>query len=575
MLNTRRNLICSNFQDEKHSESPLNPWAFIRVSNESATLEQSLNSILGAFNRGIIVYNECTDGSDRIIQDFCKKHIGFKAIEYPYQVAQCRHKKNERATKKGLKDYYNFALSFIPQNEWLCKIDADQIYDAKKLKATFSLPRTRDDIVFYFRLNLHCFDGRIYIDKNDPIFDPYDHWLICNRYLYFIEDIQEESDDEVYSWELLKIPFNYQTIIVDLNTWHFPKMKESRKKSAKIENYIPISEYTKIIPKEYLLRISSDMLDEERILNFLKGGGVMLPLISVIVPIFNVAPYLRECLDSIINQTYQNLQIILVNDGSTDESENIAREYLGDHRIELVCVENGGLSKARNIGLDRARGEYIYFIDSDDYIDLEFLEEMVGNAQKFNVEIVCNEQIVYFGEYSRDPKEYKDAKVLIPNSNNIAIGGSVWRCLFSKSLIERSGVRFLEGKIYEDEGFLYMIFPFCQRFVSYCGKSYYYRQREHSIMSKHKTIRSYDLLDIFEAIYIFYKQKNFLEKIQPPYFFLYECGVGYENEKEYMQKVKELEKRLGLQPRYNFFRLSLLSFKKTAKKILRVNAINE
>lgn len=277
----------------------------------------------------------------------------------------------------------------------------------------------------------------------------------------------------------------------------------------------------------------------------------MTPIVSVIVPIYNVAPYLRECLDSVINQTYQNLQIILVNDGSTDESENIAREYLGDHRIELVCVENGGLSKARNIGLDRARGEYIYFIDSDDHIDLEFLEEMVGNAQKFDVEIVCNEQIVYFGEYCKGERERKEPRVLIPNSQNIVIGGSVWRCLFSRSLILHSSVRFLEGKIHEDEGFLYMIFPLCQKFVIYCGKPYYYRQRVGSIMGNCKNFRSYDLLDIFEEIYFFYKKNGFLEKFQPPYFFLYDCGIGYQNEAEYMQKVRMLESKLGLQCRSN------------------------
>lgn len=272
----------------------------------------------------------------------------------------------------------------------------------------------------------------------------------------------------------------------------------------------------------------------------------MKPLISVIVPIYNVAPYLRECLNSVINQTYRNLQIILVNDGSTDESENIAREYLSDSRVELIVTANGGLSRARNVGLDRARGEYIYFIDSDDYIDLGFVEEMLEIVQKFNVDLVCNEQIIYFGEYSRGPKEKKEPTALIPDSHNIAIGGSVWRCLFSRGLLERSGVRFLEGKVHEDEGFLYMIFPFCNEFVIYCGKPYYYRQRKNSIMARGKNFRSYDLLDVFEAIYFFYKEKEFLDKFQPPYYFLYECGLGYENEKEYLKKAEILKKKLGI-----------------------------
>ena len=270
------------------------------------------------------------------------------------------------------------------------------------------------------------------------------------------------------------------------------------------------------------------------------------PLISVIIPIYNVAPYLRECLDSVINQSYANLQIILVNDGSTDESEDIAREYLHDSRVEFVAMDNGGLSMARNTGLDRARGEYICFIDSDDYIDLGFIEEMLEIAQTFDVDLVCNEQIVYFGAYSRCIRDRKEPQSLIPDSHNIDIGGSVWRCMFSQSLLERSGVRFLEGKIHEDEGFLWMIFPFCNRFVTYRGRPYYYRQRKNSIMEKNKDFRSYDLLDIFETIYLFYKEKGFLNRFQPPYYFLYECGLGYKNEREYLKKAEILKERLGL-----------------------------
>lgn len=272
-----------------------------------------------------------------------------------------------------------------------------------------------------------------------------------------------------------------------------------------------------------------------------------ISLVSVIIPIYNVAPYLRECLDSVVNQTYSNLEVILVNDGSTDESEEIAKEYLKDDRVYLISTSNGGLSRARNIGLDKARGDYIYFIDSDDYIDLEFIEEMVRIAQENEVDIVCNEQIVRFEGKDRESKQAKEPKVLIPNSRNIAIGGAVWRCLFARSLIIVSGVRFLEGKIHEDEGFLYMIFPLCQKFAVYCGKPYYYRQRVGSIMDRHKKFRSYDLLDIFEEIFFFYQKKGLLGIFKPPYFLLYDCGVGYQNEREYIQRARELECRLGLQ----------------------------
>ncbi|WP_300221978.1 hypothetical protein [uncultured Helicobacter sp.] len=265
--------VYSYFKDANHPQSSLNPWAFIQVCNEKPTLKQSLSSIAPAFSRGIIVYNECSDGSDRIIKEFCKTHTGFIAVEYPYQVAPCRHKKNQREYKKGLDDYYNFALSFIPQDEWLIKIDVDQIYDFEKLKQTFSYPKTKDDMVYYFRLNLHCFHGKIYIEKNNPISVPCDHWLICNRRLHFIEDIQEETDEEIFSWELLKIPFKYNAIPANLNTWHFPVMKESRRILAKLENYVHITKYKEVIPQEYFMRIESDMLDEDRILSHLLNNG--------------------------------------------------------------------------------------------------------------------------------------------------------------------------------------------------------------------------------------------------------------------------------------------------------------
>lgn len=274
----------------------------------------------------------------------------------------------------------------------------------------------------------------------------------------------------------------------------------------------------------------------------------MNPLISVIIPIYNVAPYLRACLDSILSQTYQNLQVILVNDGSTDESEAIAKEYLRDTRFELISVTNGGLSKARNIGLEKAKGEYIYFLDSDDYIAKGFLQEMVEIAQRFEVEFVCNDHIATFGINEPKYKERIQPKEIEVDSQNIILGGAVWRCLFARSLLRRSGVRFLEGKIYEDEAFLYMNLPFVKKFVKYCGEPYFYRQRENSIMSHHKKFRSYDLLDVFECIYRFYQERGFLERLKPPYYFLWNCAYGYENEKEYLKRAKKLAKDLQIPP---------------------------
>lgn len=272
-------------------------------------------------------------------------------------------------------------------------------------------------------------------------------------------------------------------------------------------------------------------------------------LISVIVPIYNVAPYLRECLNSILSQTYLNLEIILINDGSTDESEEIAKEYLQDPRVCLISQKNGGLSQARNVGMKKASGDFIAFIDSDDYLALNFFEEMLKVALKHQVDFVCNENIVYFKE-SMPPKARKSdpqsIKVCIPDASNIVFGGAVWRFLFSRDFLMRCGVEFLEGKIYEDEAFLYMVAPLALRFVKFLGEPYFYRRREDSIMAKHSSFRSYDLLDVFEAIYLFYQKHELLEKFNLPYSFLYNSAIGYENEREYLKRSKQLVQKLGL-----------------------------
>lgn len=105
------------------------------------------------------------------------------------------------------------------------------------------------------------------------------------------------------------------------------------------------------------------------------------PLISVIVPVYNVEQYLRQCLDSILNQTYPEIEVLLINDGSTDASDEICREYAErDNRIRYFVKENGGLSDARNYALDRAEGEYVTFVDSDDFLMEQALEKLYATS---------------------------------------------------------------------------------------------------------------------------------------------------------------------------------------------------
>lgn len=128
-------------------------------------------------------------------------------------------------------------------------------------------------------------------------------------------------------------------------------------------------------------------------------------LISVIIPVYKVEKYLDECIQSVINQTYKNLEIILVDDGSPDNCGKICDEYAKkDNRIKVIHKENGGLSSARNAGLDIARGEYISFIDSDDYVSKDFIKNM--SIQMANADlIICGMKNVYKEDEKCDEKE--------------------------------------------------------------------------------------------------------------------------------------------------------------------------
>ncbi|MCE3047471.1 beta-1,4-N-acetylgalactosamyltransferase [Helicobacter kayseriensis] len=272
-------------QDPNHLQSPLNPWAFIRVKDEFLTLQKSLDSILGAIKRGVIVYHECMDDSEQIILNFCTKNPDFICVRYPYAVLQNVHTDKEREAQDRHKmyEYYNFALNLIPKNQWLIKIDADQIYDAQKLKESFSLVQYQNDVVFYCRINLHLEGKRLLLIKNSPISDVDDHWLIFNQDLSFVDhihSIENQNGNKIFhTWEFLSIGFSFRAIQAPLVTWHFPQMKARR--NIDQTSLIPFSQYRSVIPQEFISkRIPLDMLEEKRILSYWfgeEGGRDLIP----------------------------------------------------------------------------------------------------------------------------------------------------------------------------------------------------------------------------------------------------------------------------------------------------------
>lgn len=224
----------------------------------------------------------------------------------------------------------------------------------------------------------------------------------------------------------------------------------------------------------------------------------MSSVISVIVPIYNVEKYLDRCVDSIINQTYKNLEIILVDDGSPDNCPQMCDDYAKkDSRIKVVHKENGGLSDARNAGMKVATGEYVSFIDSDDWIDLETFSLSMAKIKE------CNAQIVAFNIINVSDKpfipnlsnkyEVVDSQTAIENTiDDINIKTVVWNKIYKRSTLQ--GLKFRKDKINEDEFFTFYALSKAKKIVYLYRQCYYYYQRPGSIMSTYN-LKRLDMLD--------------------------------------------------------------------------------
>ena len=216
------------------------------------------------------------------------------------------------------------------------------------------------------------------------------------------------------------------------------------------------------------------------------------PLISVIVPIYNAELYLKECIDSIINQSYVNLEIILLNDGSSDKSEIICQSYLSDNRVVYVKHDNGGLSYTRNRGISIARGGYIVFVDSDDFIHQRMIEILYTELQKNGVNFVqcrytrgnLNTDI---GVYKVDNYNVQDVVERECLSRQSDRNIRVWGGIFKKDLIKN--IQFYDGMNYEDWPFMSEVFKRQQYVYQVQEPLYFYRETNGGITSG-KTLKN-------------------------------------------------------------------------------------
>lgn len=210
-----------------------------------------------------------------------------------------------------------------------------------------------------------------------------------------------------------------------------------------------------------------------------------MPEISVIVPVYNVEQYLPQCLDSIINQTFKDIEIICINDGSTDNSGKILEQYAQkDDRIKIIHQENQGLSVARNNGMAQAIGEYVSFIDSDDFIHPKFIETLYQAIIQNDCDIAgCDFQKVYNNEIpvsrSKQSKKYVPALEVLLDKRNF-IHFNVWNKLYKKEAIKN--IKFVENLYFEDWVFNLCVFAQNTSFAWVNEKLYGYRISKNSIM---------------------------------------------------------------------------------------------
>lgn len=231
-------------------------------------------------------------------------------------------------------------------------------------------------------------------------------------------------------------------------------------------------------------------------------------LVSIIIPVYNVEKYLKQCVESAINQTYKNLEIWLIDDGSKDSSGKICDEYKKlDSRIKVIHKENGGLSSARNAALDLAKGKYLYFLDSDDLISLDLIETYLNLIKEYDVDVVMGTSYEFYGNIDMNidhikqntkPEKYSNVDalklMLLDEKLHHAAAGP----LFSADLYE--SIRFPVGMLYEDYATTYYVILKSKGILYIDDNRCYYRMRPGSIMNSKVTEQDMVLLDISDTI---------------------------------------------------------------------------
>lgn len=244
--------------------------------------------------------------------------------------------------------------------------------------------------------------------------------------------------------------------------------------------------------------------------------------VSVIVPVYNVEKYILKCINSIVNQTLEDIEIIVVNDGTKDNSIKLIEDNFNDKRIKIFSKKNGGLASARNFGIKQARGKYLFFVDSDDFIEENCLLDMYSKAIKNKVDLVICDYYKYF---ENGDKEHIPTIPFYEENNRkcsiTSMPGAVCK-LIKREIILNNNIEFLENHFFEDNAIMPYLCAICNNF-SYIPKPYYYYlHREGSILHQNKYNKKWeDIFTSLDNLYNCFKKNNCIEKYNQELEYIY------------------------------------------------------
>lgn len=301
--------------------------------------------------------------------------------------------------------------------------------------------------------------------------------------------------------------------------------------------------------------------------------------VSVIVPIYNVEKYLEKCLDSLVNQTLKDIEIILVNDGSTDNSGQIAKEYVSKYKEKIVYLEkqNGGLSDARNYGLEYAKGDYISFVDSDDYISKNLYSELVRYMEedydmvKFGILTVDlkNNKMIENKSKQFENKTGEEAFDILYKTDKMT--EVAWGYLYKASFWKENNFKFTKDMYHEDFGLIPLVILKAKKVASTNILGYYYVQSDKSITrnsdEKKKLKMSYDLLKFYDNMIKEIENYDISKKTKENIKIYYTNCILLEvknisNEAERQKYIKEIKKRKMIK------NIKVRNFKQLVKRVL-------